>query len=91
MSCLDSWDYSRVGQITQENISGGERKQIALARAIYRKPEILLLDEVTAGMDQKLAEKIIENIITSSKFKLTIFTSHDNVLFKGFHHIIDLK
>ena len=91
MSCLATWDSSRIGQITHENVSGGERKQIALARAIYRKPEILLLDEVTAGMDQKLAEKIIENIISSSQFKLTIFTSHDSVLFKDFHHVIELK
>ncbi len=91
MSCLESWDSLRVGQITQENVSGGERKQIALARAIYRQPEILLLDEVTAGMDQKLARKIVENIVTSSQFKLTIFTSHDEELFKGFHHIIELN
>lgn len=36
-----------------ENLSGGEREKIAIARALYRGKEWLLLDEATAGMDSE--------------------------------------
>jgi ABC-type multidrug transport system fused ATPase/permease subunit len=42
--------------------SGGETQRIALARAIYRNPEILLLDEITSGLDEKNNALILEAI-----------------------------
>jgi len=91
ISCLETWGKVRVDELTNENISGGERKQIALARAIYMQPEILLLDEVTAGMDQNLAESILENLRSCVQFKLVVFASHDPLLEKGFDQIINIK
>jgi ATP-binding cassette subfamily C protein len=91
ISCLETWAKVRIDELTNENISGGERKQIALARAIYTKPEILLLDEVTAGMDQNLAKNIIDNIRLYNQFKLVVLTSHDSSLEEGFDQIIKIK
>ena len=91
ISCLESWGMARFDQLTNENISGGERKQIALARAIYLKPEILLLDEVTAGMDQVLADQILENIRACTHFKLIVIASHDLLHEKDFDRVVDLK
>jgi ABC-type transport system involved in cytochrome bd biosynthesis fused ATPase/permease subunit len=91
ISCLETWGKVRIGELTNESISGGERKQIALARAIYINPEILLLDEVTAGMDQNLARSIIDNIRSCNQFKLVVFTSHDPLLEEGFDQIINIK
>ena len=88
ISCLERWSKDRIDELTNENISGGERKQIALARAIYMQPEILLLDEVTAGMDQNLAESILENIRSCAQFKLVVFASHDPLAGKGFDQVI---
>ena len=90
ISALSEWIKLRPDSITNENISGGERKQIALARAIYLKPEILLLDEVTAGMDPDLAEKILRNLLDSSKFKLVLLATHDSIMERKFSQIIYL-
>jgi len=91
ISCLESWGVARFDQLTNENISGGERKQIALARAIYLKPEILLLDEVTAGMDQVLADQILGNIRACMQFKLIVIASHDPLQVKDFNRVVTLK
>jgi ATP-binding cassette, subfamily B, bacterial CvaB/MchF/RaxB len=49
-------------------LSGGQRQRILLARALYKRPKILLLDEGTANLD-KITEKII--VDTIAKLPLT--------------------
>lgn len=60
-------------------LSGGMRKRIALARTIILKPEIILYDEPTAGLDPITAKEISDLIVTlGKKYQTTsIIISHD--------------
>lgn len=55
-------------------ISGGEIQRIGLARALYREPEILVLDEFTSSLDNETELEILRNIEELKK-KLTIILS----------------
>ena len=57
-------------------LSGGERQRIILARAILRKPQLLILDEATSSLDQE-SEKLIKNSIKEiSKFTTVLIIAH---------------
>ena len=62
------------------NISGGQRQLVALARALYRQPKILLLDEPTAAMDTK-AEKFVIDLLQQKKDHFaTLMVTHRQYL-----------
>lgn len=54
------------------NISGGQKQLIALARALYKKPQLLLLDEPTSAMDRN-TERFVFNLIDSLRHKMGVF------------------
>lgn len=57
------------------NLSGGERRRIALARALLRDTPILILDEPLANIDQN-SQAVIETLITNLPDKLVFLISH---------------
>jgi len=65
-------------------ISGGERKRVEIARAIMNNPKIIIADEPTANLDQKLKFSIMEIFSKiRNDFKTTIvFSTHDYEILK---------
>lgn len=68
-----------TGSRLPSQLSGGMIKRVALARALALEPELLLLDEPTAGLDPERSEKFVELIkdIKQALGLTVIFVTHD--------------
>jgi ABC-type multidrug transport system fused ATPase/permease subunit len=72
-------------------LSGGQRQRIAIARAIYRNPELLVLDEATNQLDVETKFKVIKSIKSNLKDTTLIIVSHDGDMNKYYDKIIELN
>ncbi|MGD1958610.1 MAG: peptidase domain-containing ABC transporter [Fulvivirga sp.] len=69
--------FTRIGE-DGINISGGQKQLISIARALYAKPEILLLDEPTSAMDKK-TERFVFHILSEIKDNVAVILVTHNV------------
>jgi ABC-type multidrug transport system fused ATPase/permease subunit len=59
-------------------LSGGQKQKLCLARALYKKSDILLFDEFTNALDKSADEKIFSTIKKYAKEKLIVIISHNS-------------
>lgn len=81
-----------IGTIIGERgskISAGQKQRLAIARALYRKPKILVMDEPTSSLD-KINENMIINDITKIKNLTVIIITHNQQILKKFDRVFFL-
>jgi len=74
-------------------MSGGQQQRVAVARALVKKPQLILADEPTANLDSKTGREILELMLqlnqkTNSTF---IFSTHDKMVMDFARRLIKLK
>ena len=57
-------------------LSGGQRQRIAIARALYNDPDIIVLDEATAALDNETENAVMESIESLQRMKTLIIVAH---------------
>lgn len=56
--------------------SGGQKQRVAIARTLFKKSQLMILDEPTSNVDPKAEEEIFKNIIEVTKDQILILVSH---------------
>ncbi len=73
------------------SLSGGERQRLVLARALLRKPQLLILDEATSALDEQ-NERLVQQALEQLHGKLTVFViAHRLATLNNADKIIQLK
>ena len=74
-------------------LSGGQQQRVAIARAVATEPQLVLADEITANVDSKTAQSLLELMVALNKNNNTtfLFSTHDPSVIKFAKKIIILK
>ncbi len=83
------WD-TIVGE-NGSKLSGGQIQRLGIARALFKNPQILILDEATSGLDEQTEGKLLDNLL-NIKPKLTIvIITHNKRILKICNNIYEIK
>lgn len=72
-------DYHAIKNVSPFELSGGQKRRVAIAGVIAMKPEVLILDEPTAGLNPKAHEDILDMVshIHKSEKNIVFLVSHN--------------
>ena len=84
---LENFDLGEGGS----KISGGQIQRIGVARALYRNPKVILMDESTNGLDYDTEKRFLEDLTKIKKDTTIIFVSHREHIKKYADNILEVE
>lgn len=99
LRAADAWNFvdalpegmmTTVGEHGMK-LSGGQRQRLAIARALIRNPELLILDEATTALDPRTEEEIAQTLLRLRQSLTILAVSHQTRLVELADTVIDLK
>lgn len=90
---LEAVDMWRHKDSDPDQLSGGEKQRVAIARGIIHEPELLFADEPTASLDSKRSTEVMELIQSLSKERniTVLMVTHDEDMLKYADRIVQMK
>jgi ATP-binding cassette, subfamily B, bacterial PglK len=82
--------HTKVGERGVQ-LSGGQKQRIGIARALYRRPSILILDEATSSLDVKTEEEIMMSVDNLKGQMTIIIVTHRLITLKNCDEIFSIK
>ncbi len=74
-----------------DNLSGGQKQKISIARLLLHNPELIILDEATSSMDEKSEEMVYDSISKYFSNTMSLIISHRNTIENYCSRIIHLE
>jgi ABC-type multidrug transport system fused ATPase/permease subunit len=71
-------------------LSGGQRQRVALARALLAQRPVLLLDEPTAGLDEAMADRLLDDVLGASGRRAVLVISHRQSEIDRFDRVVEI-
>lgn len=81
---------THVGELGN-SLSGGQRQRVGIARALYRCPEILVLDESTSALDYETENKILDVLANLEELKIIIVVTHRETTLRDCNRVIKIE
>jgi ABC-type bacteriocin/lantibiotic exporter with double-glycine peptidase domain len=96
LSCCSEFlsQNNRVEEIIsfgRENLSGGQIQRIGIARALYKLPEIIILDEATNALDKDTQNIILKNILELDCVNFAFISAHNDKILENCDVVIEIK
>lgn len=83
--------YDTVLAYQGGNLSGGQRQRIGIARAVLRRPDVLLLDESTSALDADTRARLVDNLLDQFADRILLFVTHDDYVCSRVSTVLDMS
>ncbi|MEG0732601.1 MAG: ABC transporter ATP-binding protein [Vagococcus sp.] len=90
---LHSLDIEHLKDKYPKDLSGGERQRVAIGRALYNDPHLILADEPTASLDTEHAYEVVKLLVKEAheKQKATVMVTHDHRMIQWSDRVFEMQ